>query len=222
MVKIVVAAAGVIFLLMSNAHAGSFLDGDEVGQPGDYAGVSTGVAFSKSSLADRNGAHADLTYDSIGLPLSVFIGHQFGGGLRVEGELFYKTDTANKLNYSGTSNNIDSHVWSIGAMGNLYYDFFHDVRRLADGPFLPYVGLGVGFAGVNISEGTVDGLRLWNNGYDTVFAYQAAVGSCLRIKKDILLDISYRYFGTTKAQVDQIKTDYNSQNFLLGVRYLFR
>lgn len=221
MFKIVV-AIGVFFLLMSNAHAGSFLDGDEVGKHGDYVGISTGASLSKSTLTDRNGAHADLKYDGIGIPFSAYIGHQFGVGLRVEGELFYKTDTANKFNYAGLSSKINSQVWSVGAMGNLYYDFFHDVKRLSDGYFLPYVGIGVGFAGVNISEGTVDGLKLWNSGYDTVFAYQLALGSCLEISKNIIFDVSYRNFGTSKVHVDQTKTDYSSNNFLMGVRYLFR
>lgn len=222
MIRKCVVTAGVLCLLQSTAFADSFLDGDEVGQPGNYIGILSGISISpKTTFTDRNGSSATLDYDTIGIPVSVSAGHQFGSGLRAEGELFYKTTTGNKFSYSGTLNAIDSQMWSVGAMGNLYYDFFHDVRRLADGLFLPYVGFGAGFANVHLTSGAADGLKLWNSGDDTVFAYQAIVGASMPIRKNIMLDLSYRYFGTTKVHVDQIKTDYNNQNYLLGVRYIF-
>lgn len=107
-------------------------------------------------------------------------------------------------------------------MSNLYYDFFRNVEALSNGPYSPYIGIGIGFANVNMSAGTDSRFKLWNGDSDTVFAYQAAIGSGIPIRKDITLDVSYRFFGTTSVAVDQIKTDYNNHNFLLGVRYLFR
>ena len=211
-----------IFFLLSNADAASFLDGDGVGSSGEYGGLSLGVARRNSTLSDRNGAAANLVYTGVGVPVSAFIGHQFGVGLRIEGELFYKGDSADKLKYAGITHTIDSSVWSLGAMGNLYYDFYHDLAGLKNLPVSPFVGLGVGVASVSVSGVTVNGLRLWNDGQAMVLAYQAFAGIGIPVGKDIVLDVSYRYFGTSKAHPDQIAVDYTSNNFLLGVRYLFR
>jgi opacity protein-like surface antigen len=213
MVKQVVTVASLILLFASHVIAG---------QSGYYAGVSSGLMLLKSTLTDRNGSSADLSYDKIGIPVSAFVGYQFGVGLRVEGEAFYKSATTSELRYSGLTSKIDSKVSSIGAMGNVYYDFFHDIKALADGPFSPYVGLGVGFANVDMSAASDDRFKFWNGDNDTVFAYQVALGSGIPIYKNFILDVSYRYFGTTGIAIDQIKADFNNHNFLLGVRYLFR
>ncbi len=222
MIKIIVATTSMMLLLMSNAYAGSFLEGDGVGSSGDYAGMSSGVARRDSSLTDRNGASSNLYYSGTGIPLSAFVGRQYGVGLRMEGELFYKSDSADRWQYAGVSHSVDSRVWSLGVMGNLYYDFYHDLERLKDLPFSPYAGFGIGCASLSVSGATVNALRLWNDGQGMVFAYQAVVGSSFPVSKKILLDVSYRYFGTSSATIDQINVDYVSHNFLIGVRYLFR
>jgi opacity protein-like surface antigen len=216
MVKQVVIVAGLMLLFASSANAG---------QSGEYVGISSGVmslTSTTSKLTDRQGSNADLSYDKIGIPVSVFLGHQFGVGFRVEEEVFYKTATTDEIHYTNFSGKIDSRVWSIGAMTNLYYDVFHFIAPMTGSSFSPYVGAGVGFANVNMSEGMINGLRLWNSGNDTALAYQLAVGTGIPIYKDITLDLSYRYFGTTNITIDQIKTNYRNHNILLGLRYLFR
>ena len=177
---------------------------------------------SSSILADRNNSSASLSYDSTGTAVSAFLGHQFGVGLRVEEEVFYKRAVANKFTYSGITTDIDSNVWSIGAMSNLYYDWYHNVEVMDGYSFSPYIGAGIGFARVNMSEVAINSNAIWNSGSDTSLAYQVCIGSGVRITKDIILDISYRYFDTKDIKIDQIKTGFSNHNVILGIRYVFR
>jgi opacity protein-like surface antigen len=193
------------------------------GQSGDYVGASTGMLFTRdNNITDREGSIASLTYDSIGIPVSAFIGHQFGDGLRVEEEGVFRRDATTGFTYSGVTSALKSNVWSLSAMTNLYFDWFHNLEGMENDVFSPYVGLGVGIADVNLSEGVVNGLKLWNGGSDVAFAYQLIIGNSAPINKELFVDISYRYFATQNVNIDTIKTPYNNQDILLGVRYLFR
>ena len=214
MLKSVVAATSLMVLFASFSIAG---------QSGDYVGASSGLLLTRgSTLTDRNGSTAELSYDKAGFPFSISLGRQFGIGLRAEEELFYKRASVDSFSYSDITSKIGSGVWCVGAMSNLYYDWYHNVDVMAESFFSPYVMLGIGFANVNMSEGSVNSLKLWNSDSDTVFAYQIGIGSGIPIRKDIIIDVSYRYFDAQNIHIDQIKTNFSSQNVLLGVRYLFR
>jgi opacity protein-like surface antigen len=214
MVKHVVIATSLLLMFVSAAYAG---------QSGEYYGLSTGAMYTKTgTVTDRNGATGMLSYNT-GIPVSAYLGHQFGVGLRLEGEAFYKHASTDEFKYSNLKFASDSKVNSVGVMSNLYYDFYHNEEGLlAHIPFSPYVGLGAGFASVSMSEGVFDRKTLWNSGNDTVFAYQIAIGSGIPIGKNLNLDVSYRYFGTSDVKIGPVKTDFNNSNIVVGVRYSFR
>lgn len=212
MLKRGIAATAAIIAFTSSAHAG---------QSGDYVGISSGALLSPSStFTDQEGSNAKMKYDTLGFPVNFSIGRQFGNGWRIEGELFYKTASTREFKYSDITAKSNGGAWSVGSMTNVYYDWFHDAGILPEGP--SYIGAGVGFANINMSGGNIDGHTLWNRDSDTVFAYQAIIGSAIPINKILSLDISYRYFGTTDITIDQIKTSYSNHNIVLGVRYYFR
>jgi len=213
MVKIVVVVASLLMLLVSTASAS---------QVGDYAGLSSGLFTPKSTLTDRNGSSANLSNDSVGIPVGLYAGRQFENGLRAEGELFYRSVTNNEIRYLNTTSKINSNLWSIGAMGNVYYNLYNDAKAFTGALFSPYVGLGIGFANIDMSSATTNRFKLWNSGHDLVFAYQAILGYDIPIKKDFILDVSYRYCSTTNINIDQINTNFNTHNILLGVRYYFK
>lgn len=193
------------------------------GQSGDYVGVSAGLSMPPASeLTDRNGDSATLRYKSIGTAVSATVGHQFEIGLRVEEELFYKNCGTKKLTYATSPTSVGSSAWTVGAMSNLYYDWYHNVDIMADKPISPYIGVGVGIANVNIPGGTVNSTKVWNSGSDTAFAYQMVIGSGFKIAKDMVLDVSYRYFDVKNIKIDQIETGFSNHNVLLGIRYAFR
>jgi opacity protein-like surface antigen len=192
------------------------------GQTGYYAGVSTGVLLEgRSSLKDQNGESADLTYETLGIPLNASFGYQFANGLRIEEELFYKRAAADTFTYLDTSGKVGSKMWSMGAMTNLYYHWYHDSPEMNGDWFSPFVVLGGGVATVHLSEASLSGINLWNSGYDTSFAYQLGLGNSTEIYKNIIFDVSYRYFRTLDLTIDNVKTSFQNHNILLGIRYMF-
>jgi opacity protein-like surface antigen len=189
------------------------------GQSGDYAGISSGLLILKQrSVTDREDSTGHLYYKP-GLPISAFVGHQFESGLRIDGELFYKNASIKEFRFAGQNNKFDSRAQSLGVMGNLYYNYYH---RLNDIPFSPYFGLGAGIATVHLSSGSDNRFRYWNSDNDTVFAYQATLGTSIPLVKNTHLDLSYRYMGTSDITIDRIKTDLGSHTMLVGVIYYFR
>ena len=213
MVKIIFTVASLLVVLVLTERTSLAVD---------YVELSSGIFNLKSTVTDLNGSSAKLSNDSVGIPISLYAGLQFENGLRAEGELFYKNVTHNEINYLGTTNKINSKLQSIGIMGNVYYDFYNDGKAYTSASFSPYVGLGIGLASVDISSATTNRFKLWNRGNDIAFAYQAILGYDIPLKKDLLLDVSYRYCSTTGMKVDQVKWDFSTHNILLGVRYYFK
>lgn len=194
----------------------------QAGQSGNYVGIYAGLAEQKnSSLTDRNGDSAKLSYNN-GVTVSAGFGHQFESGLRIEEELFYKNCATNKLTYSASATNVGPTAWSIGAMSNLYYDWYHSFEVMADRPISPYMGIGIGVANINLPEGAINSVKVWNSGSDIAFAYQISIGSGFKVSRDIMFDVLYRYFDTTEIKIDQIKAGFSNHNILLGLRYTFR
>lgn len=209
MSRLSVITVSVLFLCASYTFAG---------QSGNYAGISTGISVaSTSTVTDRNGSEADLDFD-LGIPVSFYVGRQFASGVRIDAELFYKYIQTKNLKFAGQTVKPDSEVQTFGAMGNVYYTFFNG---FADAPYLPYLGVGIGLADIEMSQGSDDRFTYWSDDNDTVFSYQGILGFNVPIRPDILLDVSYRYFGTSDIQIDQIETDMNTHNIVLGVRYFW-
>lgn len=178
-----------------------------------YVGASAGFILpNDSSVTDINGATADVSYNP-GLSLSGYVGHEFGTGLRLEGEVNYNKAELDKIITTGNVNKLNSELWSIGLFANAYYDF------IISKTFIPYIGVGLGFKNVNISSADVNGTRLWNSDRDNVFAYQVGLGNGLRLSKNMTFDLGYRYQGTGNFKIDQVSSDLSSHNILFGLRY---
>ena len=82
-------------------------------------------------------------------------------------------------------------------MATVYYDF-----KLKSDKWSPYVGAGLGFAAIDISNPSViaGGIKLTGNDLDdTVFAYQIMAGIGYNISKNITLSGGYKYFGAADA-----------------------
>ena len=198
--------AAAVCLMASTAFAGE-------GKP--YVGLSAGVAImSDSTLTDNSGGSVKISYNS-GYALSGVAGYEFGNGLRLEGEANYRQASMDKVSVAGLTGNISSDVWSVGMMANAYFDIKNSSF------FTPYIGGGIGFANVNVGDGSVNGIRVWSKADDTVFAYQVAVGAGIEVTKELIFDAGYKYFGTQDPKFELAKADYSSHNFMLGLRYRF-
>jgi opacity protein-like surface antigen len=209
MSRLSVITVSILFLFASYTFAG---------QSGNYAGISTGISVaSTSTVTDRNGSEADLNFD-LGIPVSISVGRQFVSGVRIDAELFYKYAALKDLKFAEQTVKPDGEIQAFGAMGNVYYTFFNG---FADAPYLPYLGAGIGLADIEMSQGSDDRFTYWSDDNDTVFSYQGIIGFNAPIRPDILLDVSYRYFGASNIRIDQTETDMNTHNIVLGVRYFW-
>lgn len=181
----------------------------------NYIGLTAGLLKpGKHTVTDRNGATADVSYAN-GITLSGSAGYYFGNGLRVEGELVYDKTQIDNITILGTTKKVNADLWNIGLFANGYYDV--PVSKYVT----PYILAGVGLKNIYTSGVSVNGVTIWNQDNDAVFAFQLGFGGGIGITDDIMLDLSYRYSGTSKYNIDQVSTDFTAHNILLGMRYLF-
>jgi opacity protein-like surface antigen len=158
------------------------------------------------------GPYAKTFNDRVEFDPGIQIGGSGGfdfGFLRIEGELSYKNGEMSSIIEQISETriaNVDGRVEVLAMMFNA----FLDLRNAT--PVTPYIGGGVGFATLYLSDTfgteTDTGYRtiLYESDEDTVFAYQVGAGLEIALTKMFSLDIGYRYFGTAKA-------DFNKNSF---------
>ena len=156
-----------------------------------------------------------------GYGVGVALGMKLPSRFRVEGELFWQENDIDsgrlgpvQLSALGGLNG-DVGVW--GGMLNGYYDFM-------DGPLVPFIGLGVGYAQVdaNVNLGDISVI----DDDDTVLAYQGILGVSYDFMPNLQGVLAYRYLSLDDPQFkDQaggkVDMEYDSQAIDLGVRYSF-
>lgn len=209
--------------LAAPIHQGAYVAG--------FLGVSAPVDTNITSIDFITGQSFN---DRVDFDPNINVGGTAGydfGTIRLEGELSYKhaeiksiTDQSDGFQFR----NVDGNV---GALAVLFNAFF-DLRN--DSPVTPYLGGGIGFAtlhlsdtfGVDTSGGTVRTLLLYGRSDDTVFAYQGGAGIDIALNRRLSLDIGYRYFGTNRGDFDSDQAitssmKFESHNAALGFRYKF-
>lgn len=153
-------------------------------------------------------------------------GYDFGY-VRLEGEISYKYSEISSL-YDQTNNqryrNLDGDLGVSAFMANAFFDLHNDSR------VTPYLGGGIGFAVLNLSDtfGTnVNGRQyLYGEDDDAVFAYQVGAGVEIALNPRFSLDLGYRYFGTDTANFDNdfdqsSSMKFESHNVAIGFRATF-
>ena len=204
--KTMMAAVAAVFLLATTALA-------EDGK--SYIGFSAGPSvFADSSLTDSTGDSIEASYSS-GVTVSAVLGRKFDSGVRFEGEINYRTAEMDRLSYGGSSVKVTCDVASVSTLANLYFDIKNS------SPITPYVGAGIGLSRVYAGAASVNGIRIWEEDDDLVFAYQIAAGVGFDISKDVTVDLGYKYFATSDPQFELLKADYSSHNFMAGIRLNF-
>jgi opacity protein-like surface antigen len=114
------------------------------------------------------------------------------------------------------------------------------LARYPTGRFHPYMGLGGGYADVQLTDitsgfGAASALYT-TGGSKWVFAYQLLAGIDFDITKNVFMGVGYKYLAASKAQFDttitsplapglrhpgSIETEYKSHNVVLTVGFLF-
>lgn len=203
---------------------------------GWYIGLQVPVMFIDDTKSETTGtlrnpepppafvpysAEATSEYDA-GFKLAGVVGYELGGGLRVEGELFFARAKVDKLtyrgvNFAGSSIPIEVDVpvsgsaSQTGAFASAWYDFDTGTD------WVPYFGAGLGFIRVDQSDLQYDDNRLAQtienvraaqesrsplqlspgtvpaiSRKDTAFAYHVGVGIGYRLSEKTTLQIGYR------------------------------
>ncbi len=163
---------------------------------------------------------SDMEFDT-GYLLGAAIGYDFGQ-FRLEGEFEYrfhdidkwKDITINGINLGDASG--DGDVRALSFLVNGFIDFS------SDSPLTPYVGVGIGFATIDMNDVEIEDVSLGDDD-DNVFAYQLAAGVAYAVNPYMSLDLGYRYFATSDPEFDDFEAEgeYGSHNISLAVRYSF-
>lgn len=205
-------------------------------KPGGYMSGFVGATIPKDTTVTSD--VYDPTFQSYtekvefdpGINIGMTGGYDYGF-FRLEGELSYKGAEINRIidqadNYS--FRNVDGNLGVMAMMCNGFFDLQND------SPVTPYFGGGIGFASLYLSDtygtNTRGGITtrdlLYQDDTDSVFAYQVGGGVEIALNQALSLDLSYRYFGTSKARFDEswnmsTGLKFESHNAAVGLRIKF-
>ncbi|CAG0988003.1 outer membrane protein [Geobacter sp.] len=201
-------------------------------RPGGYFSGFLGVNFPRDADVSSTDFVINEEFDDRvefdpGIAAGGTAGYDYGL-FRLEGEISYRhgeigaiTDTLNNERFRS----VDGDVGTLAFMANAFFDLHNDT------PITPYVGGGIGFAVLNLNDTTGinsggDRVILYDEGDDTVFAYQVGAGVEIALNPILSLDLGYRYFGTSEATFDEgpvtsTRMKLESHNALMGFRVKF-
>jgi len=200
-------------------------------RPGPYVSGFLGTSFARDATVNSFDSSSGGSFsDQVTFDPGVYVGGTGGydfGFLRLEGELSYRHAGIDKVTNNSTGErfrNVDGDVGVFATMFNAYFDL-HNPSRVT-----PYVGGGIGFATIHISNtngvGSIQGYTpLYDESNDTVFASQVGAGMDIALNSRYSLDIGYRYFVTEKANLDgdviSSNMKFESHNALVGFKFKF-
>jgi len=204
-------------------------------RPGPYVTGFLGVSVISDSNVTSNDFVTNRSFsDRVEFDPGVNVGGTGGydfGFFRVEGELSYKsadiktiTDRADGYRFRS----VDGSLGAFAMLGNVFLDIHNDSR------VTPYLGGGIGFAALHISDTTGIDTRgatttrtlLYGSGDDTVFAGQVGAGVDIAFTNRYSLDVGYRYFITDTANFDSdlataSSMRFESHNVSVGFKFKF-
>lgn len=201
-------------------------------RPGPYFSAFLGTSFAKDATISGidYSPNPDISFDDqVSFDPGIYTGGTFGydfGHVRLEGELSYRHANLDTVTSSAGNRfrSVDGNLGVFATMFNVFFDM-HNTS-----PVTPYVGGGLGFANVFLSETTGYNSAgqygiLYDQADDTVFAYQFGGGVDIALNKRFSLDLGYRYFLADKVRLegDWITSNlkFESHNALVGFKFKF-
>lgn len=140
-----------------------------------YVGGYGAMNYTHDGNANGN---EKMVYDP-GYGVGAVGGYAMGNGLRLEGEIAYRSNGVDSLD--GVSVGADMSSWAF--MGNVLYDFN------TQSSIRPHIGGGLGIARGTIETGSLEFS-------DTVFAAQFIVGVDYMVAPDLALTLDLRHMRT--------------------------
>ncbi len=197
-------------LLLSGAlSAATPIDGWYSSVFGGYTYLPNHIDVYPNNATYLSNAHFDKGYN---------VGARFGYQsypLRYEAELTYLHANLKQFSYLTTpQTQVSGHSSGLFGMANIYYDFPDVIPTIQ-----PFLGLGIGYGGVEDVLKSNLPLPTYYKGSDTVFTYQATAGLTYNFSENYALNISYRYLATEVA--DNLGKAYQANLASIGVIYRF-
>jgi opacity protein-like surface antigen len=169
-----------------------------------YGAVRGGPTITSDTHGGLPGGEGTIEFKT-GFTGSAAVGYHFPLGLRAEGELGY---LYTRLKRDGGVE-VDGSIKNYLFMANGYFD----VKIPALGPFIPFVGGGIGAARVNDDHDVVVRgpcsacgrpvpARIDVDEWRTAFAYQARGGMTYDVNQWLDLSLGYRYLHVDGGRVD--------------------
>ncbi|WP_460155076.1 outer membrane protein [Pseudomonas sp. S1_F04] len=200
---------------------------------GPYVSGMGGVNWvSKQDLTQNSNDFVEMEYNQplhSGYATGLAVGWRFPVGLRPEVELSYRRNTMDQFNNrvyeGGSSIEGKGEEEASSLMANLWYDVSNLPAPFSR--FTPYVGGGLGYAVLTIKGLEAGGVEFGGTHRDTVSAWQLGAGVAYELSDHWSMSLDYRYFKTGEANYGKIqglvpadvKTEYNAQSLMLGLRY---
>lgn len=181
---------------------------------GGHAGLNLTV---DSDITEPVVFYGDTASFDTGFALGGFVGYDTGTGVRVEGELTYRSNDLDGFSLlPGVP--FDGGIDSLSLMGNVFYDFN------TGSAWSPYVGGGLGVA-LMTADITSVGIDVIDDD-DTVFAYQLGAGVGYALSPTVSITADYRFFATGNPEfadfaADNIEFEYMNHSILVGARTTF-
>jgi opacity protein-like surface antigen len=192
-----------------------------------YVGVTLGTPLtSVNKLSDSSGSlNTDFNPGYMGgLTAGVTFDSMLGWNvekIRAEAEVGYRSSKLVRMkNTQGQSVNVSGTASVTNFMLNGYLENTSLLSN--DLPVNLFLTAGVGAAMASISSISYQGATLVKSASDTQLAFQAGSGVGYELTKNITMDASYKYMGTTTLNFAGVKAEYGSHNILLGARYSFK
>ena len=123
-------------------------------------------------------------------------------------------------NSGGLSSDVTGEVSVANIMVNGYLENTSMLSN--DLPVTLFLTAGAGVAIASISPVLNQGTTLIASARDAQFAYQGGAGVGYKFTKNVTVDTSYKYLGTTDFTFGGIKAAYGSHTILVGARYQFK
>lgn len=181
--------------------------------PGYYVSGALGLIDVPSATVTDT-ASRKVKFDN-GTMGALAFGYDYASPWRGEVELSRRA--ADLKSVSGT--NASGELLATSLMANAAYDF--DVNA----PVTPYLGLGLGFARVELDNASPFGASSIND-TDTVLAGQAIAGVSYAVQDNLNLFADYRYFRTGDASMstragNSASFDMDTHSIMVGLRFNF-
>jgi opacity protein-like surface antigen len=191
---------------------------------GLYIGLQGGAGFVPDATGSDSDGSANFTYD-VGYDGSIMLGYDLGekhpsiGKGRVELEFNTASNDLNGVEFVEGKVGADGSVERTSIMVNTIGEY------TTQSGMIIYALLGLGWAKIGLDNVSILG-EPYVDDSSSQLAYQAGVGIGWNLSDHFVLDIGYRYYGTTdpeftKQDGTNLDYEYKSHRLIAGLRLHF-